>query len=193
MNKEVSIRAFPGLLKRDLEKLQKRINKAVKKAAKKSANGIKKNTPKAFGDLRGSIHAGESSHGHIAEIRVSAPHAQAVEIGSSPHVVPLDELVAWVKLRRLQGKRRLDKSKSSTFDDRHGPTTREMIARVRKEFRQREKAGQRNEDQNAIDIARKIQGAIAKSGTRPHWYVRGSLDTVVKPDLEAAIREALSK
>ncbi len=189
---EVSVNAFPAMLERDLKKLKAKIERGVKRAARKSVDGIRKRTPKAFGPLRESIHATERE-GNVATIEVNAPHASAVEIGSMPHFVPIEPLIRWVKLRRLQGKRHSARMQASPkYAERHGTSTAEMIHAVKREFKKLARSGL-NEDEKVIEVAKAIQNAIAKAGTRPHWYVRGSLQTVVMKDLDEAIKGALGQ
>lgn len=200
--KQVDLRAFPGVLKRDLAKMQRTVNKAVKEAAKLSSRGIYARTPKAFGNLRDSIHTTNGSGETIATIAVSAPHAAAVEKGSRPHLVPLEDLIKWVKLRGAQGLTRWANQKQKqktvagrarlmTTDRKHGPTTRAMSRQVAAQFRSLEQNGSVDLDAPR-QIAKRIQDAILKNGTQPHYFVRGSLP-LVRADLNTMIKRALGK
>lgn len=193
----VSIDEFPAVLARDMAKLERRIKRAIERAARKSAKGVEKRTPKAFGELRDSIRVAEGP-----QIRVEAPHAAAVEIGSRPHWVPLDALVKWVKLRGMQGlDRKFSQRNANTprsiqrmlnTDGKYGPTTREMARIVARELKKYEQNG--SSPINAPEqVARAIQKKIAAQGTKPHFYVRGSLEPVVMKDLDTEIRKALGQ
>lgn len=194
--KTVTLRGLEAAIRRDLNRTERDIAKAVQHAAKMSVPGVRARTPKAFGDLRDSTHAETSTNpSNPAKLVVSAPHAAAVEVGSRPHVVPIDELIAWVKLRGMQGLTRGGRQRSSskgaaTYDKTHGPTTREMARHVATELNKLEKGGALDVDAPE-QIARAIQAAIAQSGTRPHHYVEGSIHTVILPDLDAQIKFAL--
>ena len=194
-DRTVSLRAFEGQLRKDTARLKGKVEKAIKYAARESVKGVRARTPKAFGELRDSIHTETGQGAVVAKLVVSAPHASAVEEGSRPHVVPIDELVAWVKLRGMQGLTRGARMRSSNprarkFDAMHGPTTRSMARLVAGEIKAQERGGAVDIDV-PMAIARAIQAKIAKVGTRPHHYVYNSLDAVIVPDLDAQIEYAL--
>lgn len=168
-----SIKDLERKLNRDMKSLQKRFNKAIAKTANGAVKIIRENTPKAFGELRESIHA--TSDATI----VSAPHAAAVEVGSRPHVVPIDDLIRWVKLRGMQGltSRGYLKSKFAS-SARIGTTTEGHARSIARQIKSMRVKRATPVDAPEI-IARKIQAAIAHGGTHPHWYVKSVLDDVV--------------
>lgn len=153
-------------------------------AARKSVPAVIENTPKAFGELRDSVHTASSP----TRITVTAPHAAAVEIGSRPHVVPIDDLVRWVKLRGMQGLTKGGRVRRSIGNPgKVGPTTAQQAITVAAQLRSLEKNGALSIDA-AEQVARRIQAAIAKAGTAPHWYVRKSL-----PQIEADLNDMISR
>jgi Bacteriophage HK97-gp10, putative tail-component len=171
---------FERRLKRDLKHLKSKASDAVERAARKAVRVVAKNTPKAFGELRDSIHAeGKSTI-------IDAPHAQAVEVGARPHLVPLEELIKWVKLRGMQGLtpkasgkgaggRTAITGRKSGWD---GPTSREHAIRVASELRALEHNG--SLDINAPEqIAKRIQMGILHNGIKPTWFVLKSLPDVM--------------
>ncbi len=175
---------FEKALARDLEKLQKNIDVAIKAAARTSVKAVVGNTPKAFGELRDSVHTANEP----TRITVTAPHASAVEIGSRPHVVPLDELIRWVKLRGMQGLTSTGRVKRGGFGDTakigpttswHAVTTAAQLKALEVRPNKRNRQGSFTPIDAAEQVARRIQAAIAKKGTAPHWYVRNSMPQVM--------------
>lgn len=153
-------------------------------AARAGASVVKRRVPVAHGELREAVHAEERAQG--AAIVVDAPHAAPVETGSRPHTPPLAPILEWVKLRAAQG----------LLSPRHiqrlpGQTTAAHARDIASALAGMEADG-------ALDvraperIARAIQQAIAKRGTKPHWYVRSSLPDL-RRILAGAIRDALAK
>jgi hypothetical protein len=149
-----------------------RIKAAVARAAKRTKAHIRDNTiPVAFKELIGSLKVSRVSGGTIrgsevsASVSADAPHAEAVEIGSRPHVPPLAPLIAWVKLRGMQGLK-------STKQQRRlrGTTTRVQARTIANAIASYEKHGAVPVDA-AEQIARAIQASIAKHGTAPHRFM----------------------
>ncbi len=143
--------------------------------------------PIAFGELRASIHVVATDPDRVRSI-ADAPHAAAVELGSRPHWVPLDALIKWVKLRGMQG---LGKTGNVRPSKGPGSTTHEHSFRVASQIKAAEKDGA-----NAVDeprrIARAIQAAIAKRGTKPHWFYRQARPVAMR-SLDRAIKAALKE
>src|ERR1700723_2746681 len=92
------------LIAKDVGRLEKPLNRGLTKSAIDGGHPIEPNIPVAFAELRGPLHvdATEALEGHV-RIVLDAPHACAVEEGSRPHTPPLEPLIAWVKLRGMQG------------------------------------------------------------------------------------------
>lgn len=155
---------FERALKRDLNAIARRSKKAVERTAYGAVRIIKRNVPVAFGELSDSVHA--DAHGiAIPATVVGAPHAAAVEVGSRPHFVPLEELIKWVKLRGMQGLSRKTKNQHAI--------------NIAAELKSRERNGSLDID-TPEDIARRIQAGILHNGTKPHWYVQASLPKIME-------------
>lgn len=160
--KTVDFDNFMPTLMADLEDLHMRYIRAMHRTAKDGAPLVARRAPKAFGELQQSVHSYGTAHG--SEIAVEAPHAEAVEIGSRPHVVPLEDLIDWVKLR------------GSLYTGGSRKADNMTIGREIKSMG--------NRRQTPVDaperIAKRIQSAIAKHGTKPHWFVKNSLPLLEK-------------
>jgi hypothetical protein len=178
----VHVRGLAGLkarIKADLDKKRRRIRSAVRRVAGAGVKVAEKNAPEAFGNLRLSGDLVDGSNGPV--IRFSAPHAAALEVGSRPHTPPLAPLVAWVKLRGMQGltaKGRLTRKKT---------VGRYIQGRIREESRKPRKA---TDLAAVMAVARSIQMAIARRGTKPTWYLRRALEEI-RPMLAARVTEAV--
>jgi hypothetical protein len=188
IEKRMSLKKFQTQFSRDMKKLQSTLKKGVMKTARDAVPIIRDKTPKAFGDLRHSIHSDDD------RTVIDAPHACAVEVGSRPHLVPLKELTKWVKLRGMQGLTKGGRIKTSLANANHGKigsTTALHALSVASELKSMERSGSLAIDA-AEQIARRIQQKILKSGTHPHWYVRQSLPAIRKV-LGENIAKALAK
>lgn len=165
-----------------LKRLRERNEEAVLRTAEDGVDIIRLRSPKAFGDLRDSVHATESPIRNV----IDAPHAGAVEVGSAPHKPDIDALTEWVKLRGMQGLRRLRSARL------HGSTTASQALRV-KDMLAQEVAP---DGSSPIDaprlVAERIAKGIEKHGTEPHWFVRDSLPAIAMR-LARHLRKAMSK
>lgn len=170
-------RRLESLIRKHNRSRRSRIKKAVKKAAQRTAKHVKQNTvPVAFRELADSIVALDSS------VIADAPHADAVEVGSRPHVPPLGPLIAWVKLRGMQGLRQISRLKKLK-----GPTTLQQALSVAAMFKRAEHDGAVSLD-TPEQIARAIQAAIARKGTKPHRYMMKAI-----PFAQEALFEEVSE
>jgi len=170
----VTPKQFEQLVRRDLNAMRRRVEGAMRKTARRAKRVIDKNIPIAFGELEDSIHSEEyTGSSHVASTIASAPHAAAVEAGSRPHLVPLEDLIKWVKLRGMQGLTASGRIRTARWKPR-GTTTFEHARRVARQLRGMESGGALSIDAPE-QIARAIQQAILKNGTRPHWYMSKSL------------------
>ena len=170
-------RRLESLIRKHNRSRRSRIKKAVKKAAQRTAKHVKQNTvPVAFRELADSIVALDSS------VIADAPHADAVEVGSRPHVPPLGPLIAWVKLRGMQGLRQISRLKKLK-----GPTTLHQALNVAAMFKRAERDGAVSLD-TPEQIARAIQAAIARKGTKPHRYMMKAI-----PFAQEALFEEVSE
>lgn len=192
-------------IRRDVEGADRRLRLAVRKTARQTSNYVARETvPRAFGELADSVHAEDVGAG-ASNVVADAPHAAAVENGSRPHVVPLDALIAWVELRGLQGLTKSGLVRRGRFPA--GSTTREHAQSVASQLRG--KLGRRGAaawraraalgplaaretgtDPATVAIARAIQRAIAKRGTRPHRYMLAAVPEAMR-NLDEFVREAL--
>lgn len=162
----------------------KRVHDALFEAAEAGAAVIARAAPKDLGELCRSIRAVRVSEAE-SQLRIEAPHAGMVELGSRPHTPPLKPLVAWVKRheRTLSAGRRSGDSKP--------PRRRSFRARIRAHYRRvlrffggaRPTSGRspvrrpraQLTDPQIEQIARAIQMKIAKEGTKPTHFVRQNL------------------
>jgi hypothetical protein len=179
-----SLRELGALVSRHQTERERRLRAAAQAAARQGVSLVKRRVPVAHGELREAVHAEEHSRG--AAIVVDAPHAAPVETGSRPHMPPLAPLVAWVKLRGAQGL--LSERQIGRLP---GTTTSSHARSVASAFASMEKSGALDVEA-PVRIARAIQQAIARRGTKPHWYARGALPEL-RQILGAAIRDALDK
>lgn len=148
---------FQRRIKQDLNKLKQDASGAIKRTARRAITPVADRAPKAFGDLAKSVIATDNS------TVVSAPHAQAVEVGARPHLVPLEELVKWVKLRGLQF---VENNKN------------EHSERVGRQLQSMERSGHLDTEAPR-QIAEAIQQSILRNGIKPTWFVQSSLDDVM--------------
>lgn len=189
-----SLAELHSVIRRDLRGRQKAVEKAIARTATQGARHVRRNVPVAHGELRNSVKAVD---GH--RIVADAPHAAPVETGSRPHWPPLAPLVKWVKLRGMQG---LTTPKRQARLP--GTTTKLHAGSVAGAIRAHSVAtgyadwqGGATSVEAPEAVARAIQAAIAKHGTKPHWYMRGSvpaveaiLDREIRRGLDAAEKAA---
>ena len=171
--------AFARLFAQHQAEREKHIRGAIQKTAQAGVTIVKRAVPVAFGELRESVHR------EGTKIVVDAPHAAPVETGSRPHWMPLAPLIAWVRLRGAQGL--LTRRQRGRLP---GTTTRAHAEGIASQLRAMEKDGAALDADAPVQIARAIQLAIAKKGTRPHWFARTSLPAI-RAELDAFIRKAL--
>lgn len=154
------------LLRRHMRQRQKRIAKAVKKTARQGAAHVRRNVPVAHSELRDSVQAKPE------QILADAPHAAPVEEGSRPHFPPIEPIVKWVKLRGMQGR-----VPPKSMKRLPGNTTQAAALAVRAQLDANWKRS--DVEGNYRRLAFQIARAIAKHGTKPHWYMRNSLPRVM--------------
>lgn len=184
--------SLPRAIKREEKRIEKSIGTAIRVTARKAVGPIKKRVPVAFGELRDSISPLDL--GWEPKTGVLAPHAGSVERGSAPHTPNWDELLAWVKLRGMQGLTRRGRLRRQ-FNRAMGPTTPRQARRVATLFREREVRGKkgvgRHSPVNAPEmVARAISKSIEKHGTPPHFFVQESLPEIgeiLKTELKRSI------
>ncbi len=156
---------------------KKRIKAAIVRTARHGRRYIISTTlPVAFGELKNSLKV--TTKGGKVAIVADAPHAAPVETGSRPHWPPLAPLVAWVKKRGAQGITKTGRVKKANRIGQ-GTTTATHAKSIAGMIKSLEQGCSIDADA-PTQIARAIQVAIARSGTKPHWYMRSAL-----PEIEA--------
>lgn len=188
----VSLKDLPKRIEMDIRAKERAVQKGLRKAAKQSLNYIRKNTmPVAFGDLREKAHIEPKSFVINGTIRVvfDAPYACAIEVGSRPHMPPVEPIIKWVKLRGAQGLTGR-KAQGTWLPSDHltGSTSLAHASRVSRALQGYEHDG--GMDINAPKrIAWAIATAIKKHGTKPQWFVRSALPQV-HMIVDTCVREA---
>lgn len=168
------------LIRRHMNERERRITKAVHRTATQGAAHVRRHVPVAFSELRDSVGAKPD------QIYADAPHAAPVEEGSRPHTPPLEPLIRWVKLRHLEGVTIAKRPR--TAKRLPGTTTEEHATAVHAALGASWKRS--DVESNYRAMAFKIQQGIAKHGTRPHFYMAGSMPVVMEI-LDREIRAAL--
>ncbi len=157
---------FQSQFRKDMRAFTKNMGNAAKDTARDGVRVCKANAPVAFKELRNDIRALPTSTG--SRIRAGAPHAQAVEVGSRPHMPPIEPLVAWVKLRGMQSLKRRTK--------KQGPF---KYAHVGAALKEHERGGS-----SSVDAPRQVAWAIAlgikKHGTKPTWFMYRSIPEIYR-------------
>jgi hypothetical protein len=202
-----SLKAAARQIEKDARARQARVERAVLKAANKTAPIVRNElVPKAFGELADSIHVSSGKRGN-ADIIADAPHAEAVEAGSRPHMPPLAPIVKWVRLRGLQGitakgsvKQNIRTPSLKSEQERNTARVRTQIGHlIHSEVGGKNASAAkwvRNAKLGAVDaatiaVAQAIRMKIAKNGTKPFRFMQAAttpamvfLDTFVKDALE---------
>lgn len=178
-----SLSQLVALIERHAKHRAAKVHSACRKAANRGRAVVKKNVPVAFGEIR------ESAHTEGELIVVDAPHAAPVNNGSRPHWAPLAPLIAWVKLRGMQGLR-----SDRQISRLPGTTTARVAKGVAGMLRSREVRGPAGymPIDAAEEVARAIQRSIAKKGTKPHHFMELSipeLRKILAEELRAALNE----
>lgn len=182
-----SVSQLHALISKHMKEREKKVVGAIKRAARKAsasnASALKRNIPVAFGEIRESVHV------EGLTVVVDAPHAAAVNNGSRPHTPPLAPLVAWVKLRGMQGL-----ATERQQGRMPGTSTRAAAAGVAGWLGSLEHRGPGGySDVDAAEqVARMIQRAIARKGTKPHHFIEKSMPEMFKV-LDEEIRRALGE
>jgi hypothetical protein len=182
----ITVKSFAELdrlLERDARDRARRVRSAARATSRKAVPVLKKRIPVAFGELRESAHS--ESTGRGARTVVDAPHAAPVEVGARPHWIPIEPLLAWVKLRAAQGL--LTPRQIGRLP---GTTTQAHAITVAGQLRGMEKDGALDVEA-PLRIARAIQAKLAETGTPPHWYARDSLPEIMTI-LDKEVRPALA-
>lgn len=160
--RRVSSGGLAAAIRSDMAKLEGRVRVAIRRTADVGRLIPFGKAPVAFGELRDGLVSEDRIDG--AAIVATAPHSAAVEQGSRPHMPPLAPILAWVRLRGFQGLNAAPGAKGA-------PAV--IAGRIA-----RRGNGTSTPVDAAEKVARAIQHAIAKRGTRPHWFMRDSLPEV---------------
>lgn len=173
-----SMRDLARLFAKHQRERERRVVQGVRKAVHAGVPIVKAEEPVAFGELREGTKAVITSTG--GKVVVDSPHAAAAETGSRPHRPPIEPILAWVKLRGMQGLK-----SEKQLRQLPGRTTAEHARSITAQIHAAEMTGRGiGGPAIAVDvpmqIARAIQNAIAKHGTKPHWYARQSLPKIVQ-------------
>lgn len=175
------VKGLAGLrkeLRKDMKTLEGRIVEATHKTADFGRLVAFSKAPVAFGQLRDGIVDEKLERG--ARIRSTAPYSAAVEEGSRPHWPPLQPILEWVKLRGTEG---VDVGEGAIG---HPGSVAAAI---------RSTGTSKSTPVNApLIVANRIRAAIAKHGTKPHWFMKDSVPEVEKlldAYVKALLREDL--
>lgn len=181
------LRELAALVHTHNQAREKRLKSAIVKAARQGKSYIVRFTlPIAFRELERSLKV--VAKGGSVRIVADAPHAAPVETGSRPHWPPLAPLIAWVKLRGMQGHEGAPSGQRKRW---RGTTTAEHAGAISGALNcMAELRGGANDVDDPERIARAIQRSIAAHGTKPHWYMRNALPEI-RRFLDVEIRLAL--
>lgn len=204
-----SIGSAVAAIQRDIAKLGRRLGDAQRKAARSTRNYIvREKVPRAFGELADSAEVIDSAVGFA--IVFTAPHAAAVDLGSRPHMPPLEPLIAWVTLRGIQGLTTGGRVKRVKDGPRawRARAAETIASRLHEKMGSKSAASWRAHAQNAVraltpstlgkldadpavvSVARAIQMKIARKGTKPTRFVGTSVPQAVV-ELDRFVRQAL--
>lgn len=173
-----SLKELDQLMKKHQSARERRIKQAVRKTVQRGAAYVRRNMPVAFGELRDGI----GNNG--TQVTSDGPHSEAVELGSRPHWMPLEPLIAWVKLRGAQG---ILSESQIAHRFRHQATTESHARTVAAQLAAIRRGGLGASGPEAqyspldapVIVAKAIQLAIAKKGTKPHWYMRDAVPNIM--------------
>lgn len=146
-----------GALRRTDATIRAAQGRAVLEAMALGAELLAREVPVDVGRLKQSFRVRRKGPSGYPELQATAPHAGLVEAGSRPHWAPLRPLVRWVR--------------------RHAAQFGVSAATGRDKLT----------SGGIVRVARAIQRAIARRGTRPRWYMRRNL-----PRLGAILRNRLA-
>lgn len=182
----VSLADLPRQFARDMRRLRRGVVKASQSTARKGVRVVQRNAPEAFGEIREGVEARSTENGAV--IDSTAPHSAPVEEGSRPHMPPVEPLIAWVKLRGMQGLTATGQVHRARATNVHAKS----IAAQIKALTNRATATQgRSTD---IDVATQIAWAIAfaikKHGTKATHFMQRSV-APVEEILDGQIKKAL--
>jgi hypothetical protein len=149
------------VMQQDIRTLEKRSIKAARRTADMGRLIAYGEAPVAFGEIRDGLVSKDIPTG--GRIRSTAPYSAAVEVGSRPHVPPLAPLIAWVRLRGMQGL--AVKASGGVADGAAGHVADQIAARG---------DGTSTPVDAAKTVAILIQQKIKRYGTPPTWFMKNT-------------------
>lgn len=171
--KRLPLSKLGATLRKDLATLHKRTIRAAQGAAEDGRGPVRQNAPEAFGEIKSGVIAEKLSDG--SRIRSSAPHSAAVEEGSRPHMPPIAPILAWVRLRGMQGL--TPGPHPAAAGGGPSPHPEHVAASI---------AAHGNGSSTPVDAAHRVAWAIAlkiaKHGTKPTFWVAKTL-----PEIESIL------
>lgn len=171
-----SLRDFAKQLRRDVRSRDRRLDSAIKKTSRQTRNFVMRETvPVAFGDVRDHIEVVDGAPGNSSVV-ASSPHAASLETGSRPHMPPVESLIAWVKLRGMQGISGQTKVAKRDKTGRYVGGTVDDWRKAPAKWAAKQLATKVRNGSSPVDaptrLAWAIAGAIAKRGTRPQPFMK---------------------
>ncbi len=126
---------------------------------------------------------------------VAAPHGAFLEVGTRPHMPPIEPLVEWAKRKFSPNRRKRGKRRAGTVARKKGrgeapsEANRLVSAMVRAALKTKKLE---LTDKQARAIAWRVAMTIKKKGTKPRWYMRKTVHEL-KPLILPEIRKAMLK
>ncbi len=182
-------------LNNETRKVQRAAKRAAAATANKGARVVAAKVPKAFGALRSSVDGeGTTTGGRIV---ADAPHAAFVERGTRPHMPPLKPIEAWVRLRVGQALTSTGgafrSGKKATGFESMAKEVHSSVLTAKGRVSRRQGTSMEIGSKGPIrQMAFVVARAIAKRGTKPHWYARASLSTL-RGILDSEMKRRLKK
>lgn len=171
----VPLAKLGATLRKDLGTLQGKLVGATWRAAREGVKIARRNAPKAFLELADGI--ADVPLDRSALVVSTAPHSDAVENGSRPHMPPVEPIAEWVRLRGMQGL-----TSAGRVTKRAGAP--QAIAKMIRAAQTKRSV--------AVDVPLEIAWAIAmkikQRGTAPTWFMYRSL-----PEIERALDKFIQR
>lgn len=170
--------------RRDTRSRQTRVEHTVGATARRVRAFVMRETaPVAFGDIRDHISVVLAQRG-TASVVASSAHAAAVENGSKPHMPPIESLIAWVKLRGMQGLTSQGRILRSSKDWRMDPAKR-----IAKQLRGMQ-SGKALSVDAPTQLAWAIARAISKKGTKAQPFMKRAIPYAIS-ELDRLVKIAI--
>jgi len=183
--KRVTLANLPEMLRRNMKKLQAKVVKATHLTAEKGVGVAEANVPRAFGVLGDGIIA--ILHDTGATVRSTAPYSAAVELGSRPHMPPVEPIAAWVRLRGLQGLTAMGRVTRSSKARAAAPKAMARALRSMQTITSKRRS-------SPIDAPMQLAWAIAmkikQEGTEPTFFMLRAV-TPITEILDVQVKRAL--